>query len=170
MRTGSSTRTLIDRAERGGLAPSETHALAAAAPTMRYASPAHRFTRSAAHNGADMKFEIEADGFLADRVIGLESYIKEVYGSLLRDARNINRECQNALLAAHIERDNGRAIIAATLFMRALEYYKLTIVLLVRDTVAAARVTLRALMETTLGCVPLPMKFVCCCLLRLTSL
>jgi hypothetical protein len=96
-----------------------------------------------------MEFEFDADDFLADRVAELERNIRHTYEDLFRGAAEINRECHILLFSPCISRDDGRAVLTATLFMRSLEHYQATIILLRKSTIAAARVTLRALVDAT---------------------
>lgn len=95
-----------------------------------------------------MVFEFDLDGFLTDRVSELEAYIDASNSSLLARAGQINRDCHELLFSAEVRNRDGQAIITATLFMRALEHYQATIILLRRGVIAAAKVTLRALTET----------------------
>jgi hypothetical protein len=94
-----------------------------------------------------MGFEFDSDGFLTNRSGELEAAVFASYKGLLEGARQINHECHELLFSADIRNRDGQAIITAMLLVRALEHYQATIILLGRGLVAAARVTLRALVE-----------------------
>lgn len=96
-----------------------------------------------------MEFEFDSDGFLTDRSDDLERGIRIKYLNVFEFSKKLNRECHELLFGARVHQSDGRAILAATLFMRALEHYQATVVLLGRGAVAAARVALRALVEST---------------------
>lgn len=96
-----------------------------------------------------MAFKFDSDGFLTDRSNQLEADIYESYENLFAGARQINHDCHDLLFSADIHNHDHHAVIVATLFIRALEHYQATIILLGRGVIAAARVTLRALVETT---------------------
>src|SRR5690349_4902197 len=96
-----------------------------------------------------MVFEFDSDGFLTDRSNELEAGVHASYGSLFAGVRQINHDCHALLFSADVRNRDCQAIIIATLFMRALEHYQATIILLGRGLIAAARGTLRALVETT---------------------
>ncbi|NKK60713.1 hypothetical protein GFM44_33315 [Rhizobium leguminosarum bv. viciae] len=97
-----------------------------------------------------MAFEFDNDGFLSERSSELEDDIYATYHDLFEGARRINHDCHALLFAADIRNRDRQAIIVATLFMRVLDHYQATIILLGRGVVAPARVTLRALVECTL--------------------
>lgn len=94
-----------------------------------------------------MELEFDADGFLAEKAAEIERSIEDNYRSLFQFSKKINYECHILLFTLRISRDDDRATLTATLFMRALEHYQATIILLRRGAIAAARVTLRALAE-----------------------
>lgn len=96
-----------------------------------------------------MVFKFDSDGFLTDRSGELEAGIFAAHHDLFAGARQINHDCHDLLFSADIRNRDILAIIVATLFMRILEHYQATIILLGRGVTAAARVALRALVETT---------------------
>ncbi|MGO7022724.1 DUF5677 domain-containing protein [Rhizobium johnstonii] len=96
-----------------------------------------------------MDFEFDADGFLTKRCNDLEETIRAAYGQLFGGARNINHDCHDLLFSADIRNRDDQAVIVATLFMRCMDHYQATVILLGRGLISAARVTLRALVECT---------------------
>jgi hypothetical protein len=94
-----------------------------------------------------MTFEFDSDGFLTERRSALEGAVNEAHGDFLARAREINRDCHELLLAAGIRNSDGQALVAAALFMRALEHYQATIILLGTGMIAPAKVVLRAALE-----------------------
>jgi hypothetical protein len=95
-----------------------------------------------------MVFEFDSDGFLTNRSNELEAGVYASHTDLFEGARQINHECHELLFSADIRNRDVQAIITAMLLMRALEHYQATIILLGRGLIAAARVTLRAQVET----------------------
>lgn len=96
-----------------------------------------------------MEFRFDSDGFLTNRSNELEAGIHASHSDLFKGAEWINRDCHELLFSADICNRDVRAIITTTLFMRALEHYQATIILLGRGVIAAAGLTLRALVEAT---------------------
>jgi Family of unknown function (DUF5677) len=95
-----------------------------------------------------MEIAFDSDGFLSDRSGDIEAAIRATHPTLFTRAVQINRDAHDDLLfAADIRNRDGMAIITTTLFMRALEHYQATVLLLGRGMIAPARVTLRALVE-----------------------
>jgi hypothetical protein len=94
-----------------------------------------------------MIFEFDADAFLTDRRSALEGAINEAHGDLLARAREVNRDCHELLFAADIRNRDMQGLLVATLFMRALEHYQATIILLGTGMIAPAKVALRATLE-----------------------
>lgn len=95
-----------------------------------------------------MAFEFDSNGFLTHRIDALEKEISSTYEALFERARKINQDCHRLLFSADIRNRDGQAIIISTLFLRALEHYQATIILLGRGLIAGARVSLRVLVET----------------------
>lgn len=94
-----------------------------------------------------MEITFDSDGFLTDRFSDIEGAVDAVHHPLFTRALQINRDAHDLFFAADIRSRDGVAIITATLFMRALEHYQATVLLLRRAMVAPAQVTLRALVE-----------------------
>lgn len=95
-----------------------------------------------------MIFEFDSDGFLTDRSGTLETGIKRAHDGLFARARKINRDCHELLFATDVRNRDPQAILVATLFMRALEHYQATLILLGRGVVAPAKVVFRAALES----------------------
>lgn len=95
-----------------------------------------------------MEVAFDSDGFLTDRCNDIEAAVREAHGALLTRAMQINRDAHELLFGADVRNRDGVAIVTATLFMRALEHYQATILMLGRGMVGPAQVTLRALVET----------------------
>lgn len=94
-----------------------------------------------------MTFEFDEDGFLTARRHALESGIRAAHDRLFARSHQINRDCHELLFAADIRNRDVQAMLVATLFMRALEHYQATLVLLGMGLIAPAKVTLRATLE-----------------------
>jgi hypothetical protein len=86
-----------------------------------------------------MAFEFDADGFLTERRGLLQSGIRDAYKQLFARAYQINRDCHGLLFAANIHNRDGREVLVATLFIRALEHYQASILLLGTGLVAQHR-------------------------------
>lgn len=95
-----------------------------------------------------MTFEFDSDGFLTDRRGTLEAGINRAHGGLLARARQINRDCHELLFATDIRNRDVQGVLVATLFMRALEHYQATLILLGTGLIAPAKVALRATLES----------------------
>jgi len=95
-----------------------------------------------------MVFEFDSDGFLTNRSNELEAGVHASHTDLFEGARQINHECHELLFSSDIRNRDVQAIITAMLLMRTLEHYQATIFLLGGGLIAAARVTLRAHVET----------------------
>lgn len=95
-----------------------------------------------------MIFEFDSDGFLTDRSSTLEAGIKRGHDSLFARAQEINRDCHELLFTADVRNRHPQAILVATLFMRVLEHYQATLILLGRGLVAPAKVVFRAALES----------------------
>lgn len=95
-----------------------------------------------------MAFEFDSTGFLSSKIHELELEIQAQHADLFSRAKEINSDCHEILFSTDIRRNDGRSIIAFTLFMRALEHYQATILALGRGMIAASRVSLRAVVET----------------------
>jgi uncharacterized protein DUF5677 len=104
--------------------------------------------RRTKRRGNAMTFDFDADGFLTNRSGEIEAAVHAAYPAPFPRALEINRDCHELLYAADIRNRDGLAIVTATLFMRALEHYQATVLLLGRGMVAPAQVALRALLET----------------------
>ncbi|MCX5516515.1 hypothetical protein C3941_18755 [Kaistia algarum] len=96
-----------------------------------------------------MPKEFDSDGFLATTNPVLKQPIAEIYHVPLGLARRINRDLHDMLFKADVRNRDDEAIILVTLFLRALEHYQGVVILLENGVVPSARVTVRALMETT---------------------
>lgn len=94
-----------------------------------------------------MTFKFDSDGFLTHRRGTLEAGIDGAHGCLFARARQINRDCHQLLFAADIRNRDLEGVLVATLFMRALEHYQATLILLGMGLIAPAKVTLRATLE-----------------------
>ncbi len=95
-----------------------------------------------------MTFKFDSDGFLTDRRGTLEAGINRAHGCLLARARQINRDCHELLFGADIRNRDVQGVLVATLFMRALEHYQATFILLGTGLIAPAKVALRATLES----------------------
>jgi 2-oxo-4-hydroxy-4-carboxy--5-ureidoimidazoline (OHCU) decarboxylase len=95
-----------------------------------------------------MEFQFDDDGFLTERGGELEDALRAAHGTLFDRIAQINRDCHGLLHSADIRNRDGQAVLTATLFVRALEHYQATFLLLRRGLIAPARAALRALVET----------------------
>jgi len=94
-----------------------------------------------------MTFEFDSEGFLTDRRGALEAEIDGAHRELFARARQINRDCHDLLFAADIRNRDVQHLLIAPLFVRALEHYQATLILLGTGLIAPARVLLRATVE-----------------------
>ena len=94
-----------------------------------------------------MNFQFDEDGFLTKRRDQLAGAIRRVSESLFALAHDINRECHRLLLAATPHNSDGREVLVAVSFIRALEHYQATVLLLSSGIIAPAKVALRATLE-----------------------
>ena len=74
--------------------------------------------------------EFELDGFLSERPSAMEADIARAHGGLFSLARQINRDCHELVWGAKIHSQDNQEILVAALFLRALEHYQRTILLL----------------------------------------
>jgi uncharacterized protein DUF5677 len=95
----------------------------------------------------EVSFEFDSDGFLTDRRGTLEAAINGTHDRLLKRARQINRDSHDLIFTVAIHKSDPKEILCATLFVRALEHYQATLILLGTGLIASAKVTLRAIME-----------------------
>lgn len=92
--------------------------------------------------------EFSTDGFLSEAGFELEAAIRAQYTNEFSRAQLINRECHALLFGSTVHRGDGQEVLAATLFLRALEHFQAVISLLAIGLVAPAQVTLRVMLET----------------------
>ena len=93
-------------------------------------------------------FQFDTDGYLTDGPDMPAIGIGKAYGSLLGRARQINREAHELLFSAEIHNRDPQEILTSALFVRSLEQYQATMILLGTGLVAPAKVTLRATLES----------------------
>jgi hypothetical protein len=93
-------------------------------------------------------FEFDSDGFLTDRRGTLESAINRAYDRFLKRARQVNRDCHELIFAAAIHNRDPKDMLCATLFVRVLEHYQATLILLGTGLIGQAKVALRATIES----------------------
>lgn len=96
-----------------------------------------------------MDIRFDCDGFLSESSPNSEHAITVAYSEIFSSAKAINRFAHDALFSADIRSHDGEAIIISALFMRVLEHYQASIILMSRGAISSARVTIRALMEAT---------------------
>jgi len=96
-----------------------------------------------------MGFDFDEEGFMTERYLELEKDTADLFQSQFEIATIINQDCHVLLISPSIHRDDKTEIIVSTLLSRALEHYQGTIIMARRQMVAAASVTLRALLEVT---------------------
>lgn len=94
-----------------------------------------------------MTLEFDSDGFLTDRRGELEASVDRTYGEFLALARQLNRDCHDLLFDADIRNRDVQHPLVALLFLRALEHYQATLILLRMGLIAPAKVVLRATIE-----------------------
>lgn len=91
-------------------------------------------------------FEFDEDGFLTKRRTLLEG-IRQASERLFARAEHINRDCHKLLFSVSPHDEDGRQILVAVTFIRALEHYQAAVLLLQSGLVAPAKVEIRATLE-----------------------
>lgn len=94
-----------------------------------------------------MNFEFDNDGFLTERRSLLETTIRRDSETLFSRAYQVNRECHRLLFASTPHNRDGREVLVVVSFIRALEHFQATVLLLGSGIIAPAKVALRATLE-----------------------
>jgi hypothetical protein len=92
-------------------------------------------------------FEFDDDGFLTERRPLLEAGIRNANERLFVRAEQINRDCHKLLFSVSAHNEDGREMLVAVAFIRALEHYQAAVLLLQTGLVAPAKVASRATLE-----------------------
>ncbi|RWD09562.1 DUF5677 domain-containing protein [Mesorhizobium sp.] len=94
-----------------------------------------------------METDAGLDGFLSESH-AYEAEISRANRDAFDIARRINRECHSLLFnKAEVHNRDGQAMLVAALFLRALQHYQASILLLSKGLVASGRVAIRAELE-----------------------
>jgi hypothetical protein len=87
------------------------------------------------------------DGFLTDN-LAIESALLSANDAVFDLARQMNRECHSLIFnRVEVPGNDGQAILVVTLFLRALQHFQASILLLRKGLVAAGKVIIRAELE-----------------------
>lgn len=92
-------------------------------------------------------FTFDLDGFLSPRCKTLETALEAQHRKSFTKAYEINRDC-HVLLPQNVPADPDHLRCMLVFFIRAVEHYQATVILLHRGIIAPAKVTFRALIET----------------------
>lgn len=91
--------------------------------------------------------EFDEDGFLTERRALLEAGIRKASEKLFARAEQINRDCHKLLFSVSPHNEDGREVLVAVTFIRALEQYQAAVLLLQGGLIAPAKVQIRAALE-----------------------
>lgn len=94
-------------------------------------------------------FEFDSNGFLTPRIYEFEAGLEESYGDFLSRARRINCDCHELLFEADVRNRDLQHLIIVALFLRVLEHYQATIILLSKGLIGPSKSSLRSLLEAT---------------------
>jgi len=92
-------------------------------------------------------FEFDDDGFLTKRRAQLVASIRDANARLFAQAEQINRDCHKLLFSVAPHNEDGREVVVAVTFIRALEHYQAAVLLLEGGLIASAKVAIRATLE-----------------------
>ena len=92
--------------------------------------------------------ELDDHGFLGEQVDDWSREFGKRHGSLLSRCQQLNRDAHSLLYSVEIHTKDGREIIVACLFMRAVEFYQAAILLLEKGMEASAKGNVRSLLES----------------------
>lgn len=85
---------------------------------------------------------------LSEQPLEIEVEISRANGEFLQLARRVNRECHRLIYRTDVRNRDIQGMLVAGLFLRALQHYQATIILLEKGLVASGKVTLRAALES----------------------
>ena len=88
------------------------------------------------------------NGFLPSQPLPFEVHIDRSHGAVTELAKRINRECHRLIFGVKISKDDLRGQFLAALFLRALQHYQASVLLLSKGLVASGRVSTRATLES----------------------
>lgn len=92
-------------------------------------------------------FEFNDDGFLTERSGFRDSLTRGSKGDLFSHAYQINRDCHRLLFSTKPHNKDGQELLVAAAFIRALEHFQASLLLLRNGLVAPGKVEIRATLE-----------------------
>ena len=92
--------------------------------------------------------ELDDNGFLGEQVGDWSREFRKRYGSLLNRCKQLNWDAHSLLHSVEVHTKDGREIIVACLFMRAVEFYQAAILLLEQGMPTSAKGNVRSLLES----------------------
>lgn len=92
-------------------------------------------------------FEFDDDGFLTKRRAQLAASIRATSARIFAQAEQINRDCHKLLFSVTPQNEDGREVLVAVTFIRALEHYQAAVLLLEGGLIGPAKVAIRAALE-----------------------
>ncbi|RWG78560.1 DUF5677 domain-containing protein [Mesorhizobium sp.] len=94
-----------------------------------------------------MHDEYGVDGFLSEEPLPLEAEIVRAHREVFALARRVNRECHKLIFGTDVRNRDGKAMLVASLFLRALQHYQSAVWLLQKGMIAAAKAAIRIELE-----------------------
>ena len=92
--------------------------------------------------------ELDDNGFFGEQVGHWSREFRKRHGSLLNRCEQLNRDAHSLLYSIEVHTKDGREIIVACLFMRAVEFYQAAILLLEKGMQTSAKGNVRSLLES----------------------
>lgn len=92
--------------------------------------------------------ELDDNGFFGEQVGDWSREFRKRHGSLLNRCEQLNRDAHSLLYSVEVHTKDGREIIVACLFMRAVEFYQAAILLLEKGMETSAKGDVRSLLES----------------------
>ena len=92
--------------------------------------------------------EWDGNGFLGEPVEKWSGEFKKKHRRLLDRCEQLNRDAHSLLFSVEVHTKDGREIIVACLFMRAVEFYQAAVLLLEKGMQTSAKGNVRSLLES----------------------
>ena len=97
--------------------------------------------------GGEMQHQWDAQGFLASSAEALAATLLEQHRTHFERAAELNHDCHELLFRCKPRNRDGQQVVVCALFMRVLEHFQATVILLRRGLVSPAVVMARACLE-----------------------
>ena len=91
----------------------------------------------------------EADGYYSEEASAWSRQNRKQHTLLFDLAARMNRHCHEVACGLQIDNSNGQQVICSALFVRALEFFQGSLILIERGLSNPAKVMLRSFLETT---------------------